>query len=204
MSVGLQAEDLGDDDGRHRPLGRCRGPASRTATSTEPSRADGDRARRWAARRPAAPGVQGHADAVLDRPLSALARRVPLLLPVGQLGGDLDLAACRSCCAWRRIRRAASVLAAVGVVGRQVLQPHLHRVDAELGRQVVDGALGQEAALRMAGAAHGPGLAGVEPDDRVLALRRWDDVVDVGQQVEVDGGAAGRRRASRSNRPRRR
>ena len=72
----------------------------------------------------------------------------------------------------------------VRVVGRQVLAADDERVDAELGRQVVDGELGQDAVLRVARGPHGPGPAGVDQRDRVRPLPVRDRVeVDVGQQV---------------------
>ena len=53
------------------------------------------------------------------------------------------------------------------VVRRQVLAADHQRVDAELGREVVDGELGQHAVLRVAGGTHGSRPAGVGERDRV-------------------------------------
>ena len=103
----------------------------------------------------AAPGVQRHADAVLDRAPCRLARRVPLLLPVGQLGGDRRSLACRSCSAERGTTAGRSSRPR-GRSGGRFFSRTSSGSMPELGRQIVDGGVGQEAALRMARGAHGP------------------------------------------------
>ena len=75
----------------------------------------------------------------------------------------------------------------VGVVGRQVLAADDERIDAEFGRQVIHGELGQQAALWVAGGAHRPGAARVCARDSVFPLPVRDGVeVNVGQCLEVD------------------
>src|SRR5205085_2906911 len=88
----LQAEDLRDDDGRHRPLAGAqilgRGLGGHAAVA-----ADGDVALvRLAALGEATPGVDRHAQAVLDRARPRPPPRlVPLLLPAGELDRDVEL-----------------------------------------------------------------------------------------------------------------
>ena len=72
----------------------------------------------------AAPLVQGHAQAVADRPRAVLAARLALLAPADQLGPHLDL---------------ALVDRGPEVAGGQVLEPELQRVDPQLVGQVVHG-----------------------------------------------------------------
>src|SRR5262249_48814837 len=66
-------------------------------------------------------------------------------------------------------------------------------VEADLGRQVVNGRVGEDAALRVAGGAHGPLRLDVEPGDRVVAVV-LELGVDVGQRA-AGGAVAGARRA---------
>src|SRR5207249_1624848 len=106
--------------------------------------ADGDEAlvRRVAAGGEPAPGVDRHAEAVPPHPGLALAGRVPVLLPPREFQGDVELFVVDVVPpAGPRDR----VLGLYGrVAGRQVFAADDDRVDAELGRQVVDGELGED------------------------------------------------------------
>src|SRR5262249_32798468 len=120
--VGFQTENLGRDQGRDgslrgaQILGRSLG-RHRAVAADDDSTLIG---RRIATDSRAAPGVQGHADAVLDGTGAlALAGWMPLLLPVGQLGGNLHLRLVNGLPlaepgGW-------IILGSGGIIGRQVL-----------------------------------------------------------------------------------
>src|SRR5262249_16841774 len=138
----------------------------------------------------AAPGVQGHAQARLDRAVAAAAGAVPAVAPVRQPGGDLDLLPIQVV-----LHRAQRPGRGVGQVRRQVAQPDVNRIQVQPGGHAIDGRPCQVAVLRVTGGTHGPGRAGVEthdtdtPFDVPHGLRIED--VRIGQQVEIDRGAAG-------------
>src|SRR5262249_30253479 len=130
----------------------------------------------------------GHADAVLDRPRLA-ARRVPFLVPAGQLAGDLDLALVE-------VVPDCPVTSPGSLIGRQVAQPQLQGIQVEPGGQVIDGRFGQVAALRVARRPHGPHALYVQTGRADVALAVGDLVINIGQGLEVDGGPGAHPRAS--------
>ena len=76
------------------------------------------------------------------------------------------------------------------VVGRQVTDPHFERIHVELGGQVIDGLIGEEAVLWMARGSHGARRLDVHAHDLVLAFDVGHGHIHVWQQIEVDRGAA--------------
>ena len=56
-------------------------------------------------------------------------------------------------------------LAVGGSLGGRFLSRNSQRIDVELGGQIIEGQLGEEAILRMARRTHGPGGLDVDADD---------------------------------------
>src|SRR5947207_12700528 len=106
-----------------------------------------------------APGVDRNTQAALYRASAILSPRTPVLLPLHQLGSNLQF-----------------LFVNIGARSGQfnVLEQQLHRIHLQLGCQVFKSAHGYQASLRMIGSAPGPCWTSVGADVDILLAVAWD------------------------------
>src|SRR5947207_15910640 len=105
------------------------------------------------------PGVDRNAEAALHRPGAILSARAPVLLPLHQLGGNLQFFT-------------VNIGARSGQLN--VLEQQLHRIHLQLGCQVFKSAHCHETALRMIWSPPGPRRTSVGADVDILLAIAWD------------------------------
>ena len=124
----------------------------------------------------AAPLVKRHAQAVANGAAAVLAAGLPLLAPADQLGCLLDLTLVDRC---------------AEVAVRQVLEPELQGIDAQLVGQVVHGRFHHGAALGMAGCPHGTGAAAID-EDLIMGSRGGGNIINIRKgEIRAAAGTAG-------------
>src|SRR5450759_4109531 len=122
----------------------------------------------------ASPGVDGQAHSALDRTLAGIAAWMPVLLPLHQLGGLLQLSA---------IRVGSRSVA-------EVLDPHVEWIHVDLRGEILERSRGDEARLWMVGRAPSSRAACVARNSRVVHAAVRNVVEDVRVDLRVNASAA--------------
>src|SRR5258708_23519038 len=118
-----------------------------------------------------APGTESETESAFDRAVARIAARMPILFPIHQLRGFLQL---------MLIRLAAGFGCIVDILSEQV-----QRIHVQLGGEILKRRAGDVTNLRMTGRAPGSLRSGVGGNRGVIDAAIWNASEDVREQLRV-------------------